>query len=573
MSQKKGKKYDWSKTYDFDINKWYIEKEQVKQLRSNPTAIIYCRVSDIKQVTDGNWLESQESKCRRWAEENWVTILQVFKDWWVSWAIMKRKWLEEAITYLQQQNSSTKKVSYFLCTELSRISRSESIDETWVMKKRIESTWVEIYLTSTWMNISLKWASNELNTDLQVLIAKNERLIIKERSENWTKSKLYSWERTLPVPAWYERISKRIDWRKRNEIVKTEPQASIIKEWLELFANWVIENQSRLLDFFNNKKLVTNSYAAKPWKITSSFVSRLFEYEKLYFYTWQIFCPNYWIMSPIHANHEPLIEVSTMGKILDRLWEKGEKKTWIRKDISEKYPLRWILCCPICWHPMTASASKWKMWVYYDYFSCKRKECPNKENLRVDEVHADYVVLLQQMKPKERMIKLINEAVNESIKSKNKNLDILAKRDLEELKKIKEEIESTSDKIWKLTNPKLISELEKHRWELEDEKERLEQKITDYKLSLKDTNIIIDRIKTMLTDPVNIWKHFPVAVKRLHAWILFWWKLFYKKNEGFRTPHSSRLELTYNHMWTLNSPFGAGDGARTRNSLLGRQEL
>ncbi len=573
MAQKKGKKYDWGKTYDFDINKWFVEKEQVKKLRTNPTAIIYCRVSDRKQVVEWNWLDSQEDKCRRWAIENGVKVLKVFTDWWISWAIMSRKWLEDAIEYLKQENHGTTKVTYFLCTELSRISRSESIDETWIMKRRIEDTWVEIYLTSTWMNISLKWASNILNTDLQVLIAKNERLVIKERSENWTKAKLYNWERVLPVPVWYERITQKVDWKKRNQIVKVEPQASIVKEWLELFANWAIENQARLLDFFNQKKLVTNSHAARPWKITTSFVTRIFEYEKLYFYTWQIFCPNYWIMSPIPAIHEPLIELSTMWKILDRLWKKWDKKTWIRKDTSDKYPLRWILCCPDCWYPMTASASKWKMWVYYDYYACKRKDCPNKENLRVDEVHDDYVRLLKELKPKERMIKLIDKAVENNVKSKNINLAKLEIRDRKEIASIEREIQLTSDKIWKVSDPRIITKLEAQRWELEDKKEQLEQQIEWYKLSKSDANIIADRVKTMFIDPVIIRNHFPVSVKRLQAWVLFWWKIFYKKNEGFQTPHFSSLNLVFDGWGGSIAPYGAGDGARTRNSLLGRQEL
>jgi hypothetical protein len=50
---------------------------------------------------------------------------------------------------LQQQNSKNIKIKYFLCTEISRISRSEDIRGTIEMKKKIESTGVSIITTSS----------------------------------------------------------------------------------------------------------------------------------------------------------------------------------------------------------------------------------------------------------------------------------------------------------------------------------------------------------------------------------------------------------------------------------------
>lgn len=80
MSQKK-KKYNPHKKYDFDIEKGaYVEKAKYLESKQNPTAIIYVRVSDQKQVDEGNGLESQESTCRRRAEGKKITVLKVFQD-------------------------------------------------------------------------------------------------------------------------------------------------------------------------------------------------------------------------------------------------------------------------------------------------------------------------------------------------------------------------------------------------------------------------------------------------------------------------------------------------------------
>ena len=573
MARKQKNKTKWDNVYDFDLEKWYVEKEKIKKLRQNPTAIIYVRVSDRKQVSEWNGLESQEKNCRDWANNNNVKVLETFSDWWVSWAKMERKWLDAAISYLKEKNKNTQQVTYFLCTELSRISRSELIEETWKIKKAIEDTNVEIILTSSWMNISKRSTTDVFNADVQMILAKNERLVIRDRSIAWTKAKLFSWEWCLPIPVWYERISHKVNWKKKNEIVKLEPQASIIKEWLELFASWVIENQSRLLEFFNKKKLKTNHRAAKPWQIKPSFTQRIFDYEKLYFYAWFIFCPKYDVLEPVLALHEPLISMSTMGKILERLKVKWNIKVWVRKDNSEKFPLRWVLYCPVCWHPMTWGSSRWKMWVYYDYYSCKTKWCTNRENIRAELLHEEYKNLLWSLTVNKSMVKLLDDILDKMVKEKNKHLSKLADRDKKQIAEIDKKIQIASDKFSKATDERILARIEKERWDLEEQRELLVNQLKDYTMNKNETAIIYDRVKTMLVDPVNIWEHFPVSVKVLHAWVLFGGKIYYKKNEGFRTPQISSLNWLIRGLRGVNLTYGAGYGIRTHDPLDHNQML
>jgi DNA invertase Pin-like site-specific DNA recombinase len=43
-------------------------------------AIIYCRVSDPKQETQGNGLATQETCCRQFADQNGLEVEMVFRD-------------------------------------------------------------------------------------------------------------------------------------------------------------------------------------------------------------------------------------------------------------------------------------------------------------------------------------------------------------------------------------------------------------------------------------------------------------------------------------------------------------
>lgn len=54
MSMKK-KKFDPTKKYNFDMDTGsYVTKEKYMESTENPTAIIYVRVSDQKQVDEGD---------------------------------------------------------------------------------------------------------------------------------------------------------------------------------------------------------------------------------------------------------------------------------------------------------------------------------------------------------------------------------------------------------------------------------------------------------------------------------------------------------------------------------------
>src|SRR5437879_1271279 len=65
--------------------------------------IIYCRVSSRKQVTEGDGLQSQEKRCRDYAEQKGYTVLRVFREEAVTGAAHDREAMNEMLTFLEQQ--------------------------------------------------------------------------------------------------------------------------------------------------------------------------------------------------------------------------------------------------------------------------------------------------------------------------------------------------------------------------------------------------------------------------------------------------------------------------------------
>src|SRR5690606_15434568 len=78
-------------------------KGEFHQARAQ-AAVIYCRVSSVKQRLEGSGLESQEQRCRAYAEEKGYEVEAVFPDD-VSGGgdFMNRPGMRSMLTYLDAQ--------------------------------------------------------------------------------------------------------------------------------------------------------------------------------------------------------------------------------------------------------------------------------------------------------------------------------------------------------------------------------------------------------------------------------------------------------------------------------------
>jgi len=68
-------------------------------------AVIYCRVSDIKQATQWHWLEGQERVCKEWCQNQTtpISVEKVFIEPGVSGATLERKEFNKCLKFLEDQ--------------------------------------------------------------------------------------------------------------------------------------------------------------------------------------------------------------------------------------------------------------------------------------------------------------------------------------------------------------------------------------------------------------------------------------------------------------------------------------
>ncbi len=86
----------------------------------NQQAVIYCRVSHIKQKTRGNGLSSQETRCREYAKYRGHNVVKVFSDD-TSGSLTARSGMQSMLKYLNAHKRRTQHV--VIIDDISRLAR------------------------------------------------------------------------------------------------------------------------------------------------------------------------------------------------------------------------------------------------------------------------------------------------------------------------------------------------------------------------------------------------------------------------------------------------------------------
>ena len=546
MKQKSKNKSYAQQRWTYDIKTGKVVRKNRSNINSSPRAVIYVRVSDEKQVTQGYWIEWQIRTCKDFCYNQEWEIDRIFKDEAISWWELNRKWLNEAMKYIAEQNKNYSKITHFVVTEYSRLSRSDDLKATYSTHQAIE--WYGVKIVATMNPILGDDENAELVQDINYVFAKSERRKIKVRTKNGMRARLLDGHRPFPEPVWYTRIKEKV-WNKfESIIVQQEPQASIIKEGLEMFANWVLVNQTALTQYFNKKVLKSNFHTPKPGELHTSFAERALSLERLMFYAWFVIYPDYDIDEPIQGHWEPILSISTVHKILQRLHSKGQTKIWPRKDSTNLYPLRWLLFWP----------SKGKLWGIYHYYLINSKKVDKqfKKSFRIEKIHDEFRELLQQLTPKPEILLLLRWIFESVAHDKKKLFNKLLLSKKQRIAEITKKVEKISSKYYEVKNPMIAKKIEEEWWELEQEKELLETEVNSEFLSEQEFEQLYNKFVDIIENPVAIWDLWNIEMKQLLIGVLFGWKLYYKKNEGFQTPQTSLIYSIFDHISGDNNRLG-----------------
>lgn len=482
-------------------------------------AVIYCRVSGLKQVREGDGLHSQETRCREYATYKGYEVAQVFTDD-MTGSSTARPGMQSMLGYLHMNANAAAKIVVII-DDISRLARG--------LTAHLELRQSLLHAGGKLESPSIEFAEDSdsvLVENLLASVAQHQREKNGEQTRNRMKGRLLNGYFVFQAPVGY-RYEKRAGRGKM--LVRDEPLASIIQEALEGYAAGRFASQAEMTRFLE-------SCPAYPKCFPSGHIrqQRVSELISRVLYAGYIeHAP--WGVSRRKGQHEPIISLETYQRNQER--SNARAVAPMRKDLNQDFPLRGALACSECGHTMTGCWSTSSTGRRYPYYLCQTKGCERyRKSHNRDKVEAAFEDILQRLQPSRDLTTMIT-AMFKDVWAQRQGQTNAAKAEIDRrMNDVDKQIASLLDRIVVSDNATVIAAYEKRITELENNKLVLAEK-RETKVKPKHTREeIIELGMNFLSNPWNIWKSGSLQLKRMVLRLAFAGPLAYDAKNGFRTP-------------------------------------
>ncbi|MEQ3634426.1 recombinase family protein [Thalassolituus sp.] len=482
-------------------------------------AIIYCRVSSLRQTIDGSGLDSQEHRCRRYAEQHGYVVEKVFTDD-VSGGgdFLKRKGMVALLDYLRRRK--THYVVIF--DDLKRFAR----DTLFHLQLRAQMDRYNARIEC----LNFRFEDTPEGKFVEIIHAAQGQL---EREQNGRQTIQKMCARLeqgyfvfqAPIGYCYEKIGAH-----GKLLVQNEPYASVIKESLEGFASGRFQTQAEMRRYLESCECIPKNAKGQIAK------KRTMDLLKHPVYAGYVEHER-WGISFRKGQHEPLISLETYRKNQERL--NGKPLVPNRKDLNKEFPLRGFVVCGDCGHPYTACFSKGKT-KYHPYYICQKRGCASYgKSVRRADLEGAFERVLRHMTPSKDVLNLALAM----LKDQWHNRENLQGSDQKEQKKALAETEHKIEKVIDMmidANSEMVKQnLTKRLAQLEKDKLILEEKLATVTKPRRPLESIARTSLDFLESPHKIWASERLEDKRAVLKLAFTKPWAYHRIEGARTPDFS----------------------------------
>ena len=443
-------------------------------------AVLYCRVSSEKQATEGHGLSSQESSCRRYAQEHDYTVEHVFHDdatgggdFW------KRPGLCKLLEYLEAQDEE----HAVIFDDLKHFAR----DTFFHLKLRKELSSRNAYPRCP----NFRFEDTPEGEFIETIIAATGEL---ERKQNRRqvisrmKARLEAGHWVFHAPLGYRHTGTKSGKR----VTPDHPTSEHVTAALEGFASGKLPRQVDVAAFLRKNSCIT------PWSRGKTFsyngVQALLSNP---FYAGWCICKKWDIR--VRGQHEPLISEATHQRILERL--QPTLTTFTRHDIREDFPLRGFIFCEHCGRQLTSGWTQGRN-QKYPYYRCQTKSCLG--GIARDTLEEQFITRLIEAIPTTGIFRLFDHVLRESFADRHKLRAERTKTNRDRLNHIEHDISVLVDSVARTDNPGVRQVYEEKIASLHDEQERL--KAQSNQTPNFELAPVLDRGRQILQNPVRSWR-------------------------------------------------------------------
>ena len=295
-------------------------------------AVIYCRVSSIKQTTVCDGLKSQETRCRDFARMKGYDVIDVFSDD-VSGSMIDRPGMKLMLAFIRKRKAQGTVV---IIDDVSRLARG--------LQAHLELRSAISGAGGVLESPSIEFGEDPdsiLVENLLASVSQHQRQKNGEQTKNRMKARVQNgyWVFQAPVGFKCERVSGRGKMLKRDE-----PVASVIQEALEGYASGRFDTQADVMRFLQDNPLFPKD---RRGEVCHQRVSILLNQPA---YAGYVEAPNWGVELRV-GQHEPIISAQTYQRIQERL--KGGFYAPRQSDLNDDFPLRGHVVCSDCGTPLT----------------------------------------------------------------------------------------------------------------------------------------------------------------------------------------------------------------------------
>ena len=509
-------------------------------MNSTKSAVIYCRVSSIKQTVDGDGLNSQEHRCREYAAQRGYAVDAVFPDSISGGGdYLKRPGMMALLAFLDAQPDKQYVVIF---DDLKRLARDTAAHIALRQELSRRGASVE--------SLNFTFEETPEGKFIETVIAAQSQL---EREQN-SRQVVQKMKARLEAGYWVFRAPlgmKYMPCKGGGKIlVRDEPLASIVAEALNGFASNRFASQTEVQHWLERQPEFPKDTPAGF--IRTATIARILGKET---YAGLVRCKA-WGVSLREGQHEGLISVATFERIQKKMRDGVYAPT--RIDTTNDFILRGAVKCGDCgWH-LTAAWCKGKC-KKYPYYFCVNRECPQKgKTIAKAKIEGDFAELLGQLQPSPALLKVAVQMLKDCWDAQFTRADQIRAGFRKEAAQCDREINDFLDRIVDATNPTVIKAYEKRIAEAEQRKlVALEQANACAKPRIPIDTLIEHSLK-YLSAPKTLWDTGVLELRRLVLKLTFSGHLKYTKARGIEHPE---ITAPFRFLSNFNALKGGGQMA------------
>lgn len=485
-------------------------------------AVIYCRVSSVRQANEGDGLAGQERTCRNYADARGYVVASVFRDG-ITGGTDKRPGFVELLAFLDAWSAGRGVELVVIVDDLKRFAREVEVHfdlkyEIVRRGARMESPHFRFEDTPEG-----KFVETVIAAQAELERNQNKRQVLSRM-----RARLEQGYWTFPPPPGYryERHPAHKKW-----LVPTEETRRVLGTALALYGSARFLTQRELALHLRDQGYFGNGDSRTGITVLEKRVGRILSTSMLPLYAGLLeYTP--WGIGRREARHEAVITPATLLKIEARLSTPGRPWGAPRADADSLLILRNFVRCRACGRPLTGSLAKGK----YPRYNCYFQECPlygHSYSAR-EKVTPAFVSLLRSLAPSPEFMDLLEMQVGrlgDRTDEERKAARAVLERDLKEARG---DIQTLARRVARAGSDAIASALEAEIAALSARAAETEVRLAEegetpnYREALRAVN-------TWFRDPAGMWESGSDNQKRTVHRIVFTVPPVFDPIQGFNT--------------------------------------